>query len=233
MLSSWTDKEKFQLLRSLKKHGSSNVEIVAKEIPSKSLHEVAYAITFYSDAARKSLKADNRSRHRQAPIDRWIQFVKRHTPNLRRSRDFATVLKIFAFDVQSDEINYEDLYLFLADLSLGNVPRQLDYKTNMFLLTIISEIARKCKHGTTQKQLQLVANLNKKNISKATTLKEDNDLEVDEEENSVLEFLQNNPALNPLKIKQSFLKNNRNHRQKRSRPSKLRDIAWAMKKRLI
>ncbi|KAF2895276.1 hypothetical protein ILUMI_10902 [Ignelater luminosus] len=240
MLASWTDKEKFQLLHSLKKHGSGNVKIVAKEIPTKSLHEVEYAISVYSSAARKSLKVDNKSRYRQAPIDKWIQFVKRHTLNVRRSRDLATVLKIFAFHEkpllkQSDEINFEDLYLFLANLSLGNAPKQLNYKTHMFLMKTISELARKCKRETTDRELNFVANLNSRDNYRRTTFKEDDDLEVDERDNDAVEFLKHNLVMNPLKIGRSFLENRMKQGEQRlgTAKLKLRKLANAMKRRLV
>lgn len=74
----WTEKEKLQLLLALQKCGSSNLEVLQKEIPHKTVGEIRLEIDKYSALGKAAWQKKEREACGSDPaMQQWVSIIKK------------------------------------------------------------------------------------------------------------------------------------------------------------
>ncbi|KAK9746588.1 Tubulin/FtsZ family, GTPase domain [Popillia japonica] len=151
---SWTDIEKQLLLETLQKYGVNNIQKIAEAVPSKSIFDIRSIISKYQCMAQRAMAetcSSTASSSSEAPVDIVLKYIA-------------------LFDYRTDkQINLEDCYMVLSDLTKGDPSKQLEGKTAQFFHECFTKLARSVKEDDHSKKEVFLDSLEPANLSTTRT----------------------------------------------------------------
>lgn len=92
----WSTTEKQDLYNAILKFGSSNLDVIHKVIPTKTIGDIKYYLGAMKRCAKLSLK-EEKDPTRVAPIDKWLHFMQQKDKDYKAYlSDFSCALKYIA-----------------------------------------------------------------------------------------------------------------------------------------
>ncbi|KAJ8976481.1 hypothetical protein NQ317_013702 [Molorchus minor] len=152
----WSNEDKKKLLILLRRHGSSNMELIQQNMPHKTITEIRNICDKHSKLAlNKWCMEENKNGHENQAVNDWLKVLKQinnsHRPSVQDI--IPRVLKYIALyenRIEDPQINLSDCYLVLSSLSEGKAPKHLDDATNHFFFECLTKLAEALKYGETE-----------------------------------------------------------------------------------
>ncbi|KAJ8927549.1 hypothetical protein NQ314_019969 [Rhamnusium bicolor] len=154
-MSAWTVEDKGRLLVLLQQHGASNLDLIQKNMPHKSLPEIRYMCDKHTKLALNEwCCAESKKFRKDETVKSWLHVLKQVNSSRKGSvQDIVSrVLKYIAlFEKRRNttHIDLRDCYLVLSDISNGVAAKKLDESTNYFLFECLTKLAEALKEGET------------------------------------------------------------------------------------
>ncbi|XP_031356354.1 uncharacterized protein LOC116180491 [Photinus pyralis] len=165
----WSEDEKANLLEALEECGSTDINAIAKMIPTKSQTEVERALRLYERKAIRALKDDGiTSTQRQAPIDCWLEFFRDNSPDTFASRDLVTALRFIKLFEERQDKNLTLCYEYLIDLMAGKAPRQLPEEAMRILMDCFENLGAVFKGENIGEEVDYIKKLQLKEVLQKT-----------------------------------------------------------------
>ncbi|GLV32200.1 beta-Tubulin at 97EF [Carabus blaptoides fortunei] len=202
----WSVNEKQQLFNALVKYGSSDLDALARHIPTKNKSAIFKYILYLERMARTSLKddADEKGKARQAPIDMWIQYVCHMSlSDDYKLMDISRAVKFIAlFEERNTEskVDIRDCYEVVAACLSGNAPKHVNPETSKYLADNLQKLAMDTKMTPNISENKFISGLPQRKECKTYRSKKQIKVEKIEEFSFVT-----NKIMNPLKIPENLL----------------------------
>ncbi|KAK2722786.1 uncharacterized protein LOC136034832 [Artemia franciscana] len=158
--SAWTEEELSLLLKLLEKHGSSKVTEI-EMIPNRTVEDVKRTLLSVTAPARHKSKSIRSYKRRsnlvqsvriqdaveeKAPVTLWLEKIlsigsgNANAASLSQALDFIAKYEGHPPPSECEGVDYSAIYRYLADLSVGAIPRGLNKETCVFFSNVLDEV---------------------------------------------------------------------------------------------